>query len=76
MGQPQAADGLGDVGQRVRPGVPVVRRVGELPDPAGIQDDDGGPAADQALLGFLTFSERSSGRKTSASTLRKLSASE
>ena len=41
-GQVEPAGRLGDVAERVRPGVAVVGGVRELPGPAGVEDDDEG----------------------------------
>ena len=49
--QVQAADVLGQVAERVRALVAgVLGRVGQCPDPAGIQDDDEGAAAHRRIL--------------------------
>ena len=71
--QLQPADALRDVRERVGAGVAVVGGIREGANAAGVEDDDGGPAP--AHCGSETCSDRSSGRKTSASILRKLSAS-
>jgi hypothetical protein len=54
-------------------GVAVFGGIREGANAAGVKNDDSGPAP--AHFGSETCSDRSSGRKTSASTLRKLSAS-
>ncbi len=71
--QVQPADALGDVRERVGAGVAVVGGIREGADAAGVEDDDSGPAP--AHCGSETCSDRSIGRNTSASILRKLSAS-
>ncbi len=73
--QLQPADRLGDMRERVRALVAVLRRVGQRPHATGVGDDDERPPAHAFgfadLPGSPSFSDRATGPKVCSSTRAK-----